>query len=172
MHAAVTGLGVITATARNLEQFAVALRSGATHFDVLKRPGRAGPQSFPGAEITDSEWISSKPGLLRTASFSSQIAVETVSQAWMDARLQERDIPGDRIGIVIGGTNFQSRHQQQTIERYRASPRLIRPTYGLSFWDSDIIGVLSEYFSIEGESFCVSGASAGGAMAIIHVRHG
>jgi malonyl-ACP decarboxylase len=35
-------------------------------------------------------------------------------------------------------------------------------------WDTDVVGILMEYFGFAGESYCVGGASAAGAVATIH----
>jgi malonyl-ACP decarboxylase len=167
----VTGMGVVVATASGVTDFEQALRAGRERFGYLSRSGRTGPTAFPGAEIEGSSFASTLPGkasLLRTASFSAQAAVETVAQAWSDAGLDTGRIAAQRIGVVIGGTNFQARQQQQIIERYTPAPQLVRPTYALSLWDTDVIGLLMECFGFHGESYCVGGASAGGAMAIIH----
>ncbi|NEQ41943.1 MAG: polyketide beta-ketoacyl:ACP synthase, partial [Okeania sp. SIO3I5] len=55
-----------------------------------------------------------------------------------------------------------------TWQRYQSRPELIRPTYVLRVWDTDILGLLSQCFQIQGEGYSVGGASASGAVAIIH----
>lgn len=167
----ITGLGILTSTARGATAFEEALRSGRTRFGYLKRPGRKGPSTFIGAEIEDAAIATAVPGkagILRAASFSAQVAVDAVAQAWTDAGLDSRGVPPERIGVVVGGTNFQVRYQQQTWHRYASNARVIRPTYALSFWDTGVIGLVAECFGIQGDSYCVGGASAGGAMALIH----
>lgn len=168
---AITGLGINVSTASDIRSFEAALVAGRARFDYLKRPGREGAQKFPGAEIDDAEFeasVAGKAGLLRTASFSSQVAAATLAQAWSDARLDSRQVAPERVGLIVGGSNFQQRHQEQTMRRYQSSPQLIRPTYALSFWDTDMVGVLSECFQIRGDACTVGGASAGGALALIH----
>lgn len=168
---AITGLGIILPTATGIQAFEEALVAGRARFDYLKRPGREGRQRFIGSEIDEMEFesvIAGKAGLLRTASFSSQVAAATVTQAWSDAGLDSRRIAPERVSLIVGGSNFQQRHQQQTMQRYQSAPQLVRPTYALSFWDTDMVGVLSECFHVCGEGYSVGGASAGGAVALIH----
>ncbi|NEP82869.1 MAG: polyketide beta-ketoacyl:ACP synthase [Okeania sp. SIO3B3] len=58
--------------------------------------------------------------------------------------------------------------QQEIWQRYQSRPQFLRPTYGLTVWDTDIMGLLSQCFHIQGEGYSVGGASASGAVAIIH----
>src|SRR5437868_2155659 len=148
----ITGLGVTSPIGQGKADFIAALLEGQHKFDVMRRPGRqrppaAGEQAqaadqispFLGAEIGALSMPQSIPqNLLRTASFSAQVAVATLHEAWNEARLGELD-PG-RIGLVVGGSNFQQRELIQTHGTYRDRTQFVRPTYGMSFMDSDLCG--------------------------------
>jgi len=167
----ITGMGIITSIGRTIADFQSALLAGKTQFGYLKRPGRKGSKSFIGAELPDINVQSKIPeysGLLRSASWSTQIATMAVSEAWQDAQLSSYQFNPERIGIIVGGSNFQQRYQQQIWERYQSRPQFIRPTYGITLWDTDLMGLLSECFQIQGEGYSVGGASASGAISIIH----
>ncbi|NEQ84047.1 MAG: polyketide beta-ketoacyl:ACP synthase [Moorea sp. SIO2I5] len=168
----ITGMGIVTPIAQGVHPFREALLSGKTQFGYLQRPGREKPSKpFIGAELPELDVRNLFPkhsGLLRSATWSGQIALLAVAEAWEDAKLTSAPVKPERIGLVIGGSNLQQRHQQQTWQRYQSRPEFIRPTYGLTVWDTDILGLLSQCFQIQGEGYTVGGASAGGAVAIIH----
>ena len=167
----ITGMGIITSVGQTIADFQSALLAGKTQFGYLKRPGRKGSKLFIGAELPDinaQSKLSEYSGLLRSASWSTQIATMAVSEAWQDAKLSSYQFNPERIGIIVGGSNFQQRYQQQIWERYQSRPQFLRPTYGIALWDTDLMGLLSECFQIQGEGYSVGGASASGAISIIH----
>jgi malonyl-ACP decarboxylase len=83
----------------------------------------------------------------------------------MDAHLSEVD--PYRIGLIVGGSNFQQRELVRVHEDYRERATFLRPTYGLSFMDSDVCGFCSAQFGIRGFAYTSGGASASGQVAII-----
>lgn len=164
-------MGIVTPIGQGVASFQDALFAGRTQFGYLKRPGREGSRSFIGAElpeITVKSLLPEHRGLLRTASWSSQIATVAVAEAWEDGQLSSRKVNPERIGIVVGGSNFQERDKQQIWQRYQSHPEFIRPTYGVTLWDTDVMSLLSQCFQIQGEGYSVGAASASGAVAIIH----
>lgn len=167
----ITGMGIVTSIGQEVAAFKEALLSGETQFTYLKQPGRESIKPFIGAEIPDIDAKTLFPeysGLLRTATKSAQVAIVAVAEAWQDAKLTLSKVNPERIGLVVGGSNLQQRYQQQIWQRYHSRQEFIRPTYGLTFWDTDILGLISQCFQIQGEGYSVGGASASGAVAIIH----
>ncbi len=167
----ITGMGIVTSIGQEVATFKEALLSGETQFAYLKQPGRESIKPFIGAEIPDIDAKTLFPeysGLLRTATKSAQVAIVAVAEAWQDAKLTLSKVNPERIGLVVGGSNLQQRYQQQIWQRYHSRQEFIRPTYGLTFWDTDILGLISQCFQIQGEGYSVGGASASGAVAIIH----
>jgi len=175
----ISGLGVTSAIGQGKAAFISALLEGRHRFDTMRRPGRQRPVreqpeesacDFIGAEIAAlsvPEAISRS--LLRTASFSGQVAVATLHEAWEEARLHE--VPADRIGLVIGGSNLQQRELIQAHDAYRGREQFLRPTYGMSFMDSDLCGLCTEVFGIRGFAHTVGGASASGQVAVLESIH-
>jgi malonyl-ACP decarboxylase len=175
----ISGVGVTSAIGQGKNAFSSALLQGQHNFAVMKRAGRQVPQaSFPspegpeqasvflGAEITDlnlPEFLSS--GLMRTASFSAQVALATLQEAWIDANLESVD--PYRIGLVVGGSNFQQRELIETHKAFKDRLHFVRPNYAISFMDSDLCGLCTEAFGIKGFAYTVGGASASGQVAII-----
>ena len=79
---------------------------------------------FLGAEIKDVQlpaFISKR--LLRTASFSAQAGLAALSEAWEDAKLD--GIPPERVGLIVGGSNFQQRECVQMQDAYQHRLRFL-----------------------------------------------
>lgn len=162
----VTGMGVISAIGQGKAAFSKALLDGDAAFTVMQRPGRQRDSAYLGAEIRDiglSSEITRQT--LRAASLSAQAALFVLLEAWVEARLYELD--PRRIGLIVGGSNIQQRELTQVHEAYRDSPAFLRPTYALSFMDSDLCGFCTAQFGIRGLAYTVGGASASGQLAII-----
>lgn len=162
----ISGMGVISSIGQGKRAFSSALLEGRSAFGVMQRPGRQRDSAYLGAEISEIDF---SPGFtrqtLRAASLSAQAAMAVLQEAWAEARLQEVD--SRRIGLVIGGSNVQQREMAQTHEIYRDTPEFLRPTYGLSFMDSDLCGFCTSHFGIRGLAYTVGGASASGQLAIV-----
>lgn len=169
----ISGIGVTSAIGQGKADFLDALLGGRHRFDVMRRPGRQRPAdergegtAYLGAEIgTLGLPVEIPPNLLRTASFSAQVALASVYEAWHDAALDRLD--PDRVGLVVGGSNFQQRELVQLHEAYRERPQFLRPTYAMSFMDSDLCGLCTEVFGIRGFAHTVGGASASGQVAVV-----
>src|SRR5258706_920349 len=162
----VTGMGVISAIGQGKAAFTRALLNGESAFAVMQRPGRQRDSAYLGAEIRDiglSGEISRQT--LRAASLSAQAALFVLQEAWIEARLY--DVDPRRIGLIVGGSNIQQRELTQVHEAYRDSPAFLRPTYALSFMDSDLCGFCTAQFGIRGLAYTVGGASASGQLAIV-----
>ena len=162
----ITGVGVTAAIGQGKQAFSTALLKGDSCFDILAREGRQHKSScFLGAEIGDIDLSHFPAKLLRTISYSAQVALATLREAYDDANLA--DVNPKRIGLIIGGSNFQQREMFLTFERYRNKPEFIRPNHAVSFMDSDLCGIATEQFTIQGFAHTVGGASASGQLAII-----
>jgi malonyl-ACP decarboxylase len=162
----VTGIGVTSAIGQGKTAFCQALLQGKHRFKVMERPGRQKDTAFIGAEIPELIYPDQlSPRILRKTSFSGQVALVTLFEAWEDAKLSAVD-PG-RIGLVIGGSNFQQRDLIQTFDKYRERLDFLSPSYGFSFMDTDLCGLCTEQFGIQGLAYTVGGASASGQVAII-----
>jgi malonyl-ACP decarboxylase len=162
----ITGLGVTSAIGQGKSAVTSALLQGRQVFDVMQRPGRQKGTAFLGAEIPSlclPDRLAKRE--VRTASFSGQVALATLYEAWSEAKLDGVD--ADRIGLVVGGSNLGQREVIQTCETYADRLSYLRPTYGISFLDSDLCGLCTEQFGIRGLAYTVGGASASGHVSII-----
>src|SRR5438552_17744275 len=135
----VSGVGVISAIGQGQASFASALLAGETAFGVMQRPGRQRESAYIGAEIREIEFSPAIPRqTLRAASLSTQAALAVLQEAWLEARLS--DVDPRRIGLIVGGSNVQQRELTELHDAYRDCSAFLRPTYGLSFMDSDLCG--------------------------------
>lgn len=166
----ISGMGVTSSIGQGKDAFLHALLEGAHRFDVMRRPGRQRDSRFLGAEIA----AVCLPGSisqhsLRTASFSAQVALATLAEAWSEAKLD--DVDPARVGLIVGGSNFQQRELTQAHDVHTDRPRFLRPTYGMSFMDTDLCGLCTEQFGIGGLAHTVGGASASGQLAVMQAVH-
>jgi malonyl-ACP decarboxylase len=165
----ITGIGITTAIGQGQANFLAAILAGKHAFGKLNRPGRQlATTEIPliGCEIDDFLLPDSiSPKELRTASLSAQVGLATLSEAWQDAKLD--DVNPCRIGLIVGGSNFQQRELVLTQEKYAPRAHFLRPSYGTTFLDSDICGLCTSYFSIKGFAYTIGGASASGQLAIL-----
>ncbi|MFY0577999.1 beta-ketoacyl synthase N-terminal-like domain-containing protein [Cystobacter fuscus] len=102
---------------------------------------------------------------MRTASLSARVALVTLDEAWREARLE--DVDPFRIGLVIGGSNVQQRELTLVHAQYAGRPEFLRPTYGMSFMDTDLGGFCTEMFPIRSFAYTLGGASASGLLAVL-----
>ena len=168
----VDGIGVTTSIGQGRDAFTAALLAGEHRFAAMRRPGRQRPVAgegdapFIGAEIDALRVPESIPASkLRNASWSAQVAVATLHEAWHDAGLDAVD--PTRIGLIVGGSNVQQRELAQQMLKYQDNVAFLRPTYAMSFMDTDLCGLCSETFGIRGLAITVGGASASGQLATI-----
>jgi malonyl-ACP decarboxylase len=168
----VDGIGVTASIGQGRDAFAAALFAGEHRFAPMRRPGRQRPDAdegdapFIGAEIDALRMPDAIPAAkLRNVSWSAQVALATLHEAWHDAGLDAVD-PA-RIGLIVGGSNVQQRELALQMLKYRDSVAFLRPTYAMSFMDTDLCGLCSETFGIRGLAMTVGGASASGQLATI-----
>ena len=167
----VTGLGVVSAIGTTKSAFIDALLGGHHNFGFLERPHRQRANEryatrFIGAEIPELEVPKTiSNNILKSCSLSTKAALACLNEAWQDAELVLVD--PERVGLIVGGSNIQQRELIQTIEKYQNRCQFIPPSYAIKFMDSDVCGVCTEVFGIQGLAHTVGGASASGQLAII-----
>lgn len=163
----VTAIGVVSSIGQGKQDFAAGLLAGRSKFGALQRPGRQGQQGEPvflGAELDPLVLPSEMASSARGASLSAQAAMVALHEAWREARLDEVD--PSRIGLIVGGSNVQQRELNLLQDRYREKQVYLRPSYAMSFLDTDLCGFCTAQFGIRGPAFTVGGASASGQLAI------
>ncbi len=174
----VAGMGVITAIGDNISSFKESLKAGKSRFGYLEFQCNDSEKKYICSRIEgfsyqdrikkeDETEITKFCKKLRNASYSSQLSLITALEAWKDAKLDDKEID-NKTSLIVAGSNFHQLETRQMQEKYRDKVNLIRPAYGLTFLDTDVVGVLSEAFKIRGEGYTLGGASASGNVGIIH----
>jgi malonyl-ACP decarboxylase len=162
----VSGIGITSAIGQGRDEFLKKLLAGNDNLAIMKREGRQKDSEFIGSEIDKLNYSKLLSQVcLKTASWSTKVAMLTLEEAWHDSNLSQ--IPPERIGLILGGSNLQQREQMLLQQRYQNSPYYINPKYGFTFLDSDISAYCCEHFGINGLHYNVGGASSSGQLAII-----
>lgn len=175
---ATTGIGVITPIGIGVPSFSVGLKNGEGNFSKISLEKGGTSFEYPIAEVHDFNFKEelSKMGLdeellakvkrLRNMSRSTEYGVYCALEAWKDAGFSS-SINLTRLAIVSGGSNTQQSYLQQIHDKYSGRLQFLNPSYGFNFFDTDIVGVLSELLGVKGEGFSIGAASASGNMSII-----
>lgn len=173
---AITGIGAVSAIGADAATLQHGLLEGRAAFGVMQRQGRQIPvregdiggsaSAFLGAEIAMPKVPTERASIAaRSLSLTAQAALAALEEAWQDAGLD--GVAPERIGLVVGGCNVQQRELVLQQDRYRGRETFLRPTYGMSFLDTDLCGLCTEVFGIRGRAWTVGGASASGQLAVI-----
>lgn len=178
----VTGMGIITPIGTGLQQFASALQDGRTNFSAITMERGGKSFDFPIAKVENFDFKSAIAGVdlsqeivnrakrVRNISQSASYGLFCALEAWSDAGLNNATIDLSRVAIVSGGSNTQQSALLAAHDDYRDKLQFLNPNYGVNFFDTDIIGILSHTLGITGEGFSVAAASASGNMAIIQAN--
>ena len=164
----VTGIGVATAFGFGKGALREGLYTVRNVFGEMRRPGRqcpGGSSAFVGAEMPEPPELL-PPRMARTTSLSGRVAIAAIDEAWREAGLG--DLDPQAIGLVIGGSNLQSRDLLLTQNASAERLRYLSPHYGHGFLDTDLCGLCTSAFTIHGFAYTVGGGSASGLLAILH----
>lgn len=180
----ITGMGIVSSTGKNIEEFGSSLRAGRPGIGRLSTgeepalPVDIGapipPFSLPLAIQVGTERHGLTEEFARKAVRCAydaprgvQVSVLSAIEAWTCARLIDKPIAPGRVGIVIAGSNLNPDYAYGLQSKFRRSPQYVSPKYAFRYLDTDHVGTLSEILAIRGEGFTVGGASASGNVAII-----
>jgi malonyl-ACP decarboxylase len=96
-----------------------------------------------------------------------QAAVVAAAQAWSEAGLESGQVPGDRLGLVVGGSNLTSAYAFEHFNTYLREPAYIPARYALQMQDTDHVATISQALGITGEGYTVGASSASGNVAMM-----
>lgn len=165
-EAVISGVGITSALGRGKAEFARSLFDARNVFGVMERKGRQrGPTVFIGAEIREPLAGGTLNAMARGASFAGRVALATLEEAWRDAQLD--DLPPERIGLIVGGSNLTQRDAINAAAEYADRPSFVRPSYAVAIWDTDLCGLCTAFFGIRGFVYSLGGASASGQLAVM-----
>lgn len=173
----ISGVGVNSSVGQGQFKFIEGLLMANHQFGVMQRPGRQftyesndAQTNFLGAEIGAIQIPKQfEQKNLHATSLSAQTAISTLHEAWNDAGLD--DVDPLRIGLIVGGSNYQQRELTLIHDRLQQRKHFLRPTYAMQFMDTDICGICTELFAIEGFAYTIGTASSSGQTAVIQAVH-
>ncbi|MEM0939178.1 MAG: beta-ketoacyl synthase N-terminal-like domain-containing protein [Bacteroidota bacterium] len=175
----ITGMGVLSPIGTGIAPFTQALKRGDTNFSTIEIAHSNQQFDFPGAMLPDFEYkkevekllpdgaLRKKAVRLRHLSTATTHGVYVALEACQAAGLDGAVANADRVALICGGSNFQQGQLIKTQQRYQQQLNFINPTYGFTFLETDMIGLLSELLDFHGEGYSIGAASASGAMALI-----
>jgi malonyl-ACP decarboxylase len=178
----VTGMGIITPIGIGLKQFTQGLREGCANFSTIAMERGGKLFHFPVARVNGFDFKEAVAGIgidgnvlnrarrLRNVSLSTLYGLYCALEAWSHAGLNNADVDLSRVAIVSGGSNTQQAGLLSAQDEYREKLQFLNPNYGLNFFDTDIIGVVSQLLGITGEGHSLAAASASGNMAVIQAH--
>ncbi|WP_103865516.1 beta-ketoacyl synthase N-terminal-like domain-containing protein [Aquimarina sp. I32.4] len=173
-----TGMGVITPIGIGVPAFSQSLRKGSTNFSKISFKKEGTLFEYPIAQVNDFNFkeevtkinledeLLTKVKQFRNISKSTEYGLYCALEAWKDAGLS-KDIDLTRVAIVSGGSNTQQSSLDEVHNKYANRLQFLNPNYGFNFFDTDLVGVLSELFGVRGEGYSIGATSASGNMSII-----
>ncbi|MBC8207064.1 MAG: beta-ketoacyl-ACP synthase II [Kiritimatiellales bacterium] len=165
----VTGLGVVSPVASDLDKFWEGIQNGQSGIDQVKSVDNIDQYAVTiGGEVTDldvEKFIDKKDARKMDpfAIFGMAAAVMAVE----DAKLNPEELDLERVGVIassgIGGMQFMT---EQCIRAMEGGPRRISPQLIPQMITNILSGYVSIKYGFQGPNFCVTSACASGTHSI------
>ncbi|HQE67605.1 MAG TPA: beta-ketoacyl synthase N-terminal-like domain-containing protein, partial [Bacillota bacterium] len=178
----ITGMGIISSIGKDLAEFEESLKAGRSGIGILNSSNKPS-QSNIGASVSDfsfetkvkshlqpeyNELLKGALNLGKRAPVSVKCSIASAVEAWIMARLHEKQVYGRRTGIIIAGSNLSCGYQYGLYKDFVDAPEYLSPTYAMYFMDTDHLAAVSQLLGIHGEGYTTGGASASGNVGIIN----
>ena len=175
----VTGMGILTSIGHDVSEYEAALRKGIV--GICESEETRKDFQYPLAKIKEfklKEHIARYSAetqkalaervykVIRRYPVSYQMDVMAALEAYFQAN-PGCDVPYKNKSVIVAGSNLNCREQFEQYRRYLQDDEMVLPSYAMNFFDTSLVGVLSELFGCGGEGFSVGGASASGNTALI-----
>lgn len=165
----VSGLGVVTPVASELNRFWVNIKNGVSGIDRVQFMPDIDQYSVQIAgEIRDldSEKYVEKKELRKMDPFSLY-GIAAASMAMEDAALDPKTIDCERAGVIASsGIGGMQRMQKECLKAYEKGPRRISPQLIPQMITNILSGYVSIRYGFKGPNFCVTSACASGTHSI------
>lgn len=179
---AVTGMGIISSIASTIPDFVEALRVGRCGVIDLNLPPEISVRT--GAVLTNLPWrerfesvaaanpVIHRRGrkILNNTTDSTRWSACAALQAWLEGGLAEGEPGVEQTGLIIAGSNLSQAYSAENWSNFSQTGRF-NPKYGISFFDTNQLGCLSEILGLRGMGWTVGAASASGNAAIFQAFH-
>ena len=178
----VTGMGIVTRIGQTLAEYVQALKEGRSGITQWKRIDARVPLRIGGdmsdfdldehlscVELSYSrELVARAKKLLRATPRSGRLTAAAAMQAFTDAGLPDPKLASERVAHVLAGSNLNQSYVQENVLTFKEDPEYIDPLYGLMFFDTDVLSVISELLELRGPSYTIGGASGSGNLALLN----
>jgi len=104
--------------------------------------------------------------LFRNMTFSNKATTLTAIHAFLDADLFQEEIDPFRMGVLVGGHNFNSQYVLSNTRQFDVEPAFIEPLFGIEALDPNIPATISEVLGAQGPTFTLGAACASGNIAL------
>lgn len=172
----IVGMGCVTSNSRNIKELTLALRDGIRNFGYIHNTSFIGAEiSLDGLKESLETYYTMLPnsitkkikGCIHRATKEMLATIISVVEAYIEAQIVRKKMLGERIGIIIAGSNLTYKNKEEYIRKCMNTPEYLSPQYALNLFDTSYMSVISEIFDFNGEGIVVGGASASGNSAII-----
>jgi len=160
----ITGWGVCCATGDNATQLWNSASEGRPQARWLKIP-RHGAGYFPGCVVQGPAMTEADERFARQAGRAARLALAAARQAWRHANLETANIPGERLGILVGTSRGPMDSWLEHAGKSQANAR-IRATSATATAIASLSGLLSLAFHAKGPCLTLSASCASSAAAI------
>lgn len=188
-HVVVTGMGIVSSIGEGIKDFRDALMQGKSGIERLNQTVGSEEIEILSAPLKDFSVKDSLERMnlpdeeqkriikmIRRMPKSIQTSVIAALQASKQAGFSQKIADKSRCSIQVAGNNLAQSYMYETMKKFIKTDGFVSPTYGLQFFDSNFIGVLSEVLGVHGEGMTTGGASASGNVAILQayrlIRYG
>ena len=175
----VTGMGIICPKVKNCDEFSTMLKNGESCITKRQNSETTIPQLKIGGfydefslvnylkqENVPEEFEKEVQRICRRQPVTVQCTVGAAIAAGQSSGFLGKVDP-EKVSILVAGSNIQQEMQASIFEKYEKKKCFILPDYASRYWDTSMIGLISEIFQIRGEGYTLGGASASGNVALI-----
>lgn len=178
----ITGMGVVNSIGNNIQEFCDALKSGKSGIEQIDKQGSSSLKlggyikNFNFNNLLEQRYGEEcykniKKHALKIGKRSSiavQCGLISSLEAWEQAKLWDKSINPERIGIILCGNNISNNTSFRTYYEVLDDLEYVSPSYAQYFMDTDQMAAVSELLNIKGEGYTTGGASASGNVGIIN----
>lgn len=175
----ITGWGTVTGAGMNCDELLQSLKKGETgidksvYFNNLSQNIKVASELKSDIDLSKYRYDDILHSIRNITRNKISLPVKSVISCAFEA-LETASVPecdmrklNNKTGLIVGGSNLSQNTQRLLQERYRESIDFISPKYAIDFFDTNFVGLLSELFGIEYDSFTIGGASASGNVAVL-----
>jgi 3-oxoacyl-(acyl-carrier-protein) synthase len=177
----ITGMSTICPLGDDLEEYYQNLMAGRSGIRLWQSLDVSRIDCKVGGDLGDYDFVGALAGLrdrlpdplpkklrklFRNMTFSNKAATLTALRAWLDAGLFQAKLDPHRIGVLVGGHNFNSNYVLSNIRQFDEEPAFVEPLFGVEALDPNIPATISEVVGAKGPAFTLGAACASGNVAM------